>query len=383
MKAGILGFYGVRLRQAREAMGLSITSLAALVGVSKQAISQYELGADAPGPLVFDALRSTLRQDAHFFLRKPADSLESDTCFYRSMAAATKTARIKAQAWHLWVRELIAYILEHVELPPLNFPSLSSVPSEPNMLSMDQIDILAGEVRDFWKLGDGPIPNLVNVAENSGALILRHSFDAETLDALSQWLRPEGFPLIVLNADKNIGVRSRLDLAHELGHMILHRLIVPSQLRRPEVFKLIEDQAFRFGAALLLPEHSFLEDLYSLSLDGLLAQKLKWKVSVAMMIERLRRLGTVTDDQYRRLRINYSARQWNKTEPYDDEIMVEQPGLVLQALRLMAQENIQTLDQMSATTGFSRQWLEVLLNLPQDLGSANLQPKVLEFKRRA
>src|SRR5436309_2457510 len=105
MKLGIPGFYGARLRQAREAMGLSITSLAALVGVSKQAISQYERGTDAPGPQVFDALRSTLRQDAHFFLRRPATSLERETCFYRSMAAATKSARLKAEVWELWFRE--------------------------------------------------------------------------------------------------------------------------------------------------------------------------------------------------------------------------------------------------------------------------------------
>ena len=383
MKAGIPGFFGARLRQAREAMGLSITSLAALIGVSKQAISQYELGADSPGPQVFDALRSTLRQDAHFFLRRPADSLEKDTCFYRSMAAATKGARVKAEVWQLWVRELISYILEHVELPPLNFPSLPFVPPEPNMLGMDQIDIVAEEVRDFWKLGDGPIPNLVATAENNGAVIVRHTLDAETLDALSQWLRPEGFPIIVLNADKKVAVRSRLDVAHELGHMILHRHVLDSQLRRPDIFNLIENQAFRFGAALLLPEHSFLEDLYSLSLDGLLALKHKWKVSVAMMIERLRGLGTVTDDQYRRLRINYSARQWNKAEPYDDEIPVEQPMLILKALRLMVQENIQSIDQISATTGFSRQWVDVLLNVPHDLGSVHLQPKVVEFKRRA
>jgi Zn-dependent peptidase ImmA (M78 family) len=152
---------------------------------------------------------------------------------------------------------------------------------------------------------------------------------------------------------------------------------------QPATFKLIESQAFRFGSALLLPEHSFLEDLYSLSLDGLLALKHKWKVSVAMMIERLRGLGTITDEQYRRLRINYSARQWNKEEPYDSEIPVEQPGMILEALRLMLQENIQSIDQISATTGFSREWVEKLLNLPPDLGSVSMQPKVIEFKRRA
>lgn len=383
MKTGIPGFYGARLRQAREAMGLSVTSLASLVGVSKQAISQYERGADSPGPQVFDTLRSVLKQEAQFFLKRPSELFENDTCFYRSMASATKTARAKAEVWQLWVREITSYISDYVEFPATNFPDVPDLPIEANMLGMEQIEIISSDVREFWKLGDGPIADLVSTSENNGALVVRHGMDADTLDALSQWLRPEGFPLIVLNAEKNVAVRSRLDLAHELGHMILHRHLRASQLKRPELFRLIEEQAFRFGGALLLPEHSFLEDLYSLSLDGLLALKHKWKVSVAMMIERLRNLGTVTEEQYRRLRINYSARQWNRGEPYDEEIAVEEPGLILKALRLMIHDKIQTIDQISASIGFNREWLQLLLNVPQDFGALTLQPKVVEFKRLA
>jgi Zn-dependent peptidase ImmA (M78 family)/DNA-binding XRE family transcriptional regulator len=374
MRTGIPGFQGSRLQQARQAMALSQTSLADLIGVSNQAISQYEKGADSPGTEVFDALRKILKHDAQFFLRPIGHSLSRNVCFYRSLASTTKTARNRAEVWKLWSRELIAYMLEFVELPEADFPSFTDLPSELRLLGVDRIEALAGEVREHWNLGDGPIANLVETAENNGAIVFRYSLDAETLDALSEWLQPENFPLIVLNSDKNVAVRSRLDLAHELGHMFLHRGMSEGPLRHSDVFRLAEDQAFRFGAALLLPEHSFLEDLYSLSLDALLALKLKWKVSIAMMIERLKDLGVASQEQHRRLRINYSARRWNKEEPYDQEIEVEQPKFLTKAMTLMLDGHVQSIDQFSVNTGFNRIWIERLLNLPLDL--IPLKPKL-------
>jgi Zn-dependent peptidase ImmA (M78 family) len=300
------------------------------------------------------------------------------------MAAATKGARAKAEVWQLWVRELVLYLSEYVELPKVTFPLFDDLPQDPNRLGMERVESLAGEARQVWRLGDGPIPNLTYVAEANGAIIVRHVLDADTLDALSLWMVPEQIPLVVLNADKRVAVRSRLDLAHELGHMILHRHLPEEYLRRSELFRLVEDQAFRFGAALLLPAHSFLEDLYSVSLDGLRALKSKWKVSIAMMIERLKHLEIISDEQHRRLRINYSTRQWNREEPLDREIEVEQPTFLIGAFRLLVDERIQTPDQISVNSGFSSGWVQRLLNV--SLGTVSPNPpalKVVELKKQA
>ena len=374
MKFGVPGFQPQRLVQAREALALSKTSLADLVGVSKQAISQYERGTERPGTEVFDRLRTTLKQEAQFFLKAPDRALSSNTVFYRSLAATTKTSRLKAEARKTWSRELAAYVAEYVEFPAPDFPSLNDLQPDPHLIGMRDIESFANEVREHWNLGDGPIGNLVETAEHHGAIVLRHSLDAETLDALSEWLQPENFPLVVLNDDKKTAVRSRLDLGHELGHMFLHRTVNEEKLRRPDLFRLVEDQAFRFGAALLLPEHSFLEDLYSASLDALLSLKLKWKVSVAMMIERLKDLEILNYDQHKRLRINYSARRWNKEEPYDREIEIEKPQFLSNAIKVMLEGQSHGMGQLTASTGFSREWIERLLNLPTDL--ATPRPKL-------
>ena len=384
MKVGIPGFVGVRLTQAREAMGLSVTSLAALLGVSKQAVSQYERGIDTPGPEVFARMRETLRHEAHFFLKPAMSTLKKNVCFYRSMASTTKTARRKAEVWQLWVRELVCYLSEFVILPKADFPRFD-VPTDPSRLTIEKIEQYACDLRQYWGLGEEPIANLVATAEKHGALIIRHTLDAETLDALSEWLEPEGIPLVVLNLDKGVAVRSRLDLAHEIGHMVLHSRVNEEQLRKADTFRLIEDQAFLFGAALLLPEHAFLEDLYSLSLDGMCAFKPKWKVSIAMMIERLKNLGILNEERYRRLRINYSTRQWNRSEPYDDEdrIQQEQPTFLAKAVKMLVQENIQSTEEIVSNTGFTREWIQQLLDLPNSMLWPKQPDNIVELKRRA
>ena len=221
--------------------------------------------------------------------------------------------------------------------------------------------------------------------ENNGAIVLRHPLDAETLDALSGWARPENIPYVLLNSDKDCAVRSRLDLAHELGHLMLHQQITITTLHKQELFSLIEKQAFRFGASFLLPAEPFLADLYSISLDALKVLKRKWKVSIAMMIERLKHLGVIDDDQHRRLRINYVARKWTRQEPFDDEIPVEQPSVIVAAFRLLVQEKIQSVEQVSVNSGFSHHWLERLMNAPLELFSPppTVGLKVVPIRRTA
>ena len=382
MKSGIQGFNGDRLRQAREALGLRLSSLADMASVSRQCISQYELGESLPGPEVFDRLAICLRQESQFFLRS-STHFDPSPRFFRSMASATKTARLRAEARLTWFREVTRYMSDVVEFPMVNFPDFGDILRNPGLVPIEEIEDAAAETRKHWKLGNGPIANLVDVAESHGAIVLRHSLDSAALDAVSQWTKPEGVPLIVLNADKSVAVRSRLDLAHELGHMALHRHLPESALQNDESFDQIETQAFRFGAALLLPERPFLEDLYSASLDGLRSLKVKWKVSIAMMIERLKSLGIIDANEHRRLRINYNARKWTKQEPFDKEIPMEQPQVINRAIRLLTVENLASLDHMAAQTGITRQWIEQILDVPPTKNGGNVRLKLVEFNRRA
>ena len=68
-----------------------------------------------------------------------------------------------------------------------------------------------------------------------------------------------GRPLILLSADKDSGYRSRFDLAHEIGHLVLHRHI--QRTTDSARHKLMEQQAHHFAGEFLLPAETFASEV--------------------------------------------------------------------------------------------------------------------------
>src|SRR5690349_8107394 len=120
---GTPGFEGSRLREAREARGLSAASLAEVVGISRQVISQYEHGQTAPTPDNLYLIAGTLNLPVAFFLQPPR-ALADRTVFFRSLAAATKGERAKAERRLDWLEDLVKYLETFVEFPAVAFPDL-------------------------------------------------------------------------------------------------------------------------------------------------------------------------------------------------------------------------------------------------------------------
>jgi transcriptional regulator with XRE-family HTH domain len=90
MITGTPGFVGERLTQSRIAMGLTLSALAELLSVSRQAVSQYEKGVDSPRDEVFRKIYTLFKHEPHFFLRSVDPTLLPPVLFFRSMATATK-----------------------------------------------------------------------------------------------------------------------------------------------------------------------------------------------------------------------------------------------------------------------------------------------------
>ena len=102
MPSGTPGFVGGRLTEAREARGLTAVALADLLGVSKAAISQYESGHVTPRPDIMQKMAQVLNLPPYFFSR-PVQEHEAATVFYRSLSAATRTARSRAERRMGWL----------------------------------------------------------------------------------------------------------------------------------------------------------------------------------------------------------------------------------------------------------------------------------------
>ncbi len=338
MRVGTPGFSGARLREAREARAQTVVSLTELAGVTAQAIYSYENDRSSPSPDVLTRLSNALNMPLAFFLL-PARADDS-TVFYRSLSAATKAARRKADHRVAWLRDIVEYLTEFVVLPTPNFPSLD-LPMDPLLLSDDEIEEAAEQVRRYWQLGNGPIANMVLLLENQGAVIARDKLGAETLDGISR-LNQGHRPYIIIGTDKGAAARWRFDTAHELGHIILHSHLSREAATRADHHKRLEQQAHRFAAAFLLPLSTFGEELYAANLDVLRTLKQRWNVSIAMMLMRARHGGLMSEDTARRMWITMSRRKWRTVEPYDDTTEPESPRLLARSFELILEQGAQT-----------------------------------------
>src|SRR5258708_40375904 len=93
------------------------------------------------------------------------------------------------------------------------------------------------------------------VLEHAGVIVTRLD-EASKLDAFSRKGRAGGVTVVVLNTAKGSTSRTRFDMAHELGHLVMHSKPTLELADR-------EKQADRFAAAFLLPRRGFAREFWS------------------------------------------------------------------------------------------------------------------------
>lgn len=339
---------------------MTATGLADLLGVSPATISSYEHGRQKPPVEVVEKLATILNVSSALFSKEMPD-LSHGQVFFRSMSSATKSARTRAKRRYEWLQEIAMYLSEFFDFPRLDLPEFD-LPRDFRKIDSFLIEEAASRTRKHWGIPNGPAPNLVRLSESKGILVCRGQLDAEGLDAFSHW-SDMGRPFVFLGSDKASAARSRFDLAHELGHLILHRYVSDSHICSTKDHKVLENQAHRFASAFLLPAQDFTRDLYAPTLDAFRLLKPRWKVSIAAMIKRSGDLGLVEEDQLRRLWINMSRRAWKMAEPLDDSIEPESPSLMAQCVRMMVEEKFKTREQIISDIPLSRFDIEELSGL--------------------
>lgn len=362
MRPGTPGFVAAQLVQARETRALTQTSLAELVGVTRQAMSRYERGESTPDPTVLERISSVLAVPRQRFIHQPGEA-GPETFFFRSMAATTKTARLRAIGLGGWLEDVLSYVAEFVELPSVDVPDLG-VPDDITRITNQDIENAAARLREHWRIKDGPIPNMCWVLENRGIVLSRMLLGDAKLDALSAWSPSQRRPFILLGAEKESASRSRFDAAHELGHLVLHRKVDARTLGSAAMWKRIEDQAHRFAGAFLLPYSTFTRD-FTISLDAFRVMKSRWKVSIALMIKRASDLRLLSETAQTRMWMNYTRRGWRRWEPLDDSIEIERPRLLRGAFELVVGGGLRPRADVLASLALAGSDIENLASLPK------------------
>src|ERR1700742_2303507 len=148
---------------------------------------------------------------------------------------------------------------------------------------------------------------MIKLLESKGVRVFSLAENTKTVDAFSSW-RNE-IPYIFLNTFKS-AERSRMDAAHELGHLVLHKHGGPRQGRDAEA------EANSFASSFLMPQADVRSRLpFVAKLDDLVVAKKRWGVSVAALAYRLHKLGVLSAWQYRTFCIQINQRGFATKEP--------------------------------------------------------------------
>jgi Zn-dependent peptidase ImmA (M78 family)/DNA-binding XRE family transcriptional regulator len=366
-------FQGLRLREIRELRQLTIEALGEIVGVKKTAISQFELGKTNPSTETVNKLSLVLRVPRTFFFTERR-TFSHGAIYFRSLHSSTKTAQKLAKRRLEWTEEIVEYLTKYLQLIEVNILNIPKTNFQ--VIDESKIETLADETRKLYGLGDYPIKNLIEVLEDNGFIVTRFPLSCVTQDALSMWGSNNSRPYILLNDDKQCAVRSRLDLAHELGHLIMHQSVNEESLKNSSLFPMIEKQAFRFGSALMLPATSFVNDIRKgkISLDRLVDLKDKWKVSVGAMIMRLSDLEIIREDFARKLWMSYNRRGWKKSEPLDDIIPVERPKIIENAFAVLQTNKMLDLSEIYNWFNLYPYEIEQMAQIPEGFLSGGSDP---------
>ncbi|MEU0528983.1 XRE family transcriptional regulator [Amycolatopsis tolypomycina] len=320
-------FDGGRLTLARQLAGLRKNGLADRIHKTPTAVAAYESGLKRPAAATIAALALALDVSPDFFITRAHDLPTATTApHFRSLRSTSQISRDQAHAYGCMAVDVALTIERHAEFPERNLPSHPVAVDAP---ASDAPEEAARLLRKQWDLPPGPVGHLVRLAENHGCLVVFSPPGNASVDAYSfdTPLRP----IIILNPAKDDYYRQRFDVAHELGHLVMHLDAEPGS-------RAVEDQAHRFAAEFLTPAEEIADQLPANADWRRLGQlKQQWNISLQALLYRARSLKVMSDVTYRNAMTTVSNRGWRRREPGPMPLL-EQPSLLPRAVELLKAE---------------------------------------------
>lgn len=305
---------GDMLRLARQRLGFTQKEAAARLGTVQPVLSRIENGLSEPdsailtkASIIYSVPSSFFQMldpvygppvSVHAMLRGKSDVTARDVDMI--------TAELNIRLMHL------RRFLEAVDfVPTLNLPTL-------DVEQYGSPEKIAATVRAHWKVASGPIKNLTQLLERAGVIVGLSKFGGASVSGVT--FRTPGQPPIVLLNGMQPADRMRFTLAHELGHLIMHRFPTAG----------MEDEANEFAASFLMPAADIRSAFQGrrIKLELLAALKPEWKVAMQALLMRATSLKFLEANQSRYLWQQISSRGWRLREPAELDFPHEMPRVL-------------------------------------------------------
>ena len=256
---------GQRLRQAREARGMTQEDVAQYLELSRPTIAQIELGNRAVTGLELSRLAHFFGCDMRQFVAdEPVEESNALVALFRAHPEISGQ-RAVADA----VRNSITLGIELTGIEEVLGIDRATAPATSYPLptprtkwdAIQQAERVASDERLRLGLGAAPVPELAQILESQGIRTALVKLP-EDISGLTLADRGTGI-FIVVNEDHHI-LRRRFSYAHEYAHVLLDRDLRGIVSRGEDREKLLEVRANAFAAAFLMPREGVLRFVHSL-----------------------------------------------------------------------------------------------------------------------
>lgn len=338
-------FYGEKLISLRELNGLSRKELADTLKVTEQAVWQYENENSIPRIEILNQLRETFQVKSKYFFSASFldEKISEEKVAFRTKDRDSRK-KTKLELTYLnYLAYFIDYFEQYLDVPPAKITELRKMSSEiwssKSHEILEKIEMIAGNTRTALKLTDNK--ELMFTLEKSGIFIVEKNFGSE-IDAYST-VAEDGRPFIILGSIKKSAVRRNFDLAHELGHILLHQNVDMETLSNTEL-KEIENQANTFASCFLLPKEEFTADFLEMprrsNPDSYIELKRKYLVSIVSLELRAYHLGLMSYQENRYFFGRLNKMGYKVFEPLDDKIVPVRPGKIKSMIQLIFDHHV-------------------------------------------
>lgn len=332
-------FVGERLQLAREFRNLTQKELGEQVAASHALVSLCETGKKKdPAHDLVEAFGSVLGFEPEFFYREVDDAFREEECSFRHRRNTPERLKTRIRAHGTLIGMVIDRLRSQFKFPDVDIPEFPAT-------NTDEIENAAECSRKHWNLGlDGPILQIGRVLERAGVMIVPHVVQSTQVDAFSRSGRTT---VIFLNQGVPSTSRWHFDIAHECGHLVIHR---GTHTGTPET----EAAANRYASAFLMPRNAFARDfrVIPFSWKHIFELKSRWLVSAQAIVRRAYDLGLLGAVGYRQAYKYMSAMGWrSKGEPHEPAF--QQPELLATALNGLGNKVQLTLDELCRELHFT------------------------------
>jgi len=294
------------LTLGRESRAMTQADLADAAKIGQGTLSKYETGVLQPPDDFVPVLGAALSYPVTFF-SQPGHPYGFPPFHYRkrkklsAKALGRIVAEMNIRRMHVQKLALSYEMKTNRFIPEIDIDEFQGVGKRrPDM------EDIARSVREAWMLPRGPIPNMVELIEENGGIVIPCDFGSDLIDAMSQ--RIDGLPVLFFVNVNAPADRLRHTLAHELAHMVLHTTAFKADDE-------MEREADNFAGAFLLPADEVKVQLRRFDLRHLANMKSYWKVSMAAIAVRADRLNLITPYQSKMFWIEMGKLGFRKREP--------------------------------------------------------------------